>query len=230
MRWYNPTQIQAPLVTLLGLLALCLCLPPLVQATRTSDADYTDFVDASQTAAHPDEWQKRPWVLPTGQAVLVQLETRIDTTTNQPGDPIEASLVEDLYLYQTKLFPRLTRFYGRIASMDIPLAGRNPILKLTFHAYQLPNGVQLPLQAVVRSTRADHTFGGELTPGTQPKLVRHGVWGIGYYNQVIMSGPRQPGVPLVFVPGEMLTLLLQAPLPLNHISPWRQRSPHQPWP
>ena len=188
------------------------------------------FIDRSVTQPVMVYEARRTVTLVKGQPLLVQLETPLDTSVNQVGDPIEASLVQDLYLYQTKLLPRLTRFYGKIDQLDIPYAGRNPILRLTFDHYQLPNGQRLPLQAVVRSTRPDHLFGGELTPGTQPKLVRHGVWGIGYYNQVIMSGPRQRGTPLVFEPGNMLVLLLESPLSLPHITPWVEYTPHKPWP
>jgi hypothetical protein len=188
------------------------------------------FVDRSETTPTVVYEARRTVTLVKGQPLLVQLETPIDTSVNQVGDPIEASLVQDLYLYQEKLLPRLTRFYGTINQLDIPYAGRNPILRLTFDHYQLPNGQRLPLQAVVRSTRPDHLFGGELTPGTQPKLVRHGVWGIGYYNQVIMSGPRQRGTPLTFDPGSMQVLLLEQPLTLPHVTPWVQYTPHQPWP
>jgi len=194
------------------------------------DGLHTQFMDNGKTRPGPQQTTRKTVTLVKGQPILAQLETPINTENNQVGDPLEASLVEDLYLYQEKLFPRLTRFYGRIDSLDVPYAGRNPIIRLTFDHYQLPNGPRLPMQAVVRTNRPDHLLGGELTPGTQPKLVRHGVWGIGYYNQVIMSGPRKRGTPLIFIPGDMLMLLLEAPLALPHVSPWAEITPHQPWP
>jgi hypothetical protein len=209
-------------LALLSFIKPCLATGPDGQKTR--------YIDQSATIPLQRLAAKRQITLVKGQPLLVQLETPINTAINQPDDPIEASLVEDVYLYQEKLFPRLTRFYGKIDSLDIPYAGRNPIIRLTFDHYQLPNGKRMPMQAVARTKRPDHLFGGELTPGTQPKIVRHGVWGIGYYNQVIMSGPRQRGQALTFTPGEMLMLLLEQPLTLPHITPWVDYTPHLPWP
>ena len=197
---------------------------------RPDDA-HTQFMDRSDTQPLQLKEAKYSITLPKGQPILVQLETPISTEKNQTNDLLEASLVQDLYMGQEKLFPRMTRFYGKIASIEIPLAGRNPILLLTFHAYQLPGAeAPQPMKAVVRTRRPDHLWGGELTAGTQPKLVRHGVWGIGYYNQVIMTGPRRKGQPITLQPGEMLVLLLEEPLTLRHVVPWIETNPHQPWP
>jgi hypothetical protein len=224
---HNFTAVPQLLVLLLLGLPLLAVLPAM--AMRPGDLR-TEFVTPSATQALQWDEARRSVTLAQGQALVVQLETPINTHQNQIGDPIEASLVNDVYLYETKLFPRLTRFYGKIEYLDIPLAGRNPIIRLSFHHYQLPNGVIQPMQGVVRSQRADHLWGGELTPGTQPRIVRHGVWGIGYYNQVMMTGQRQKGSPLFFEPGDMLTVLLEAPLPLPHVTTWVKRSPHSAWP
>jgi hypothetical protein len=205
--------------------ACCLCLLPICGHAVIPDAP-----EHSQTSPIQRQDYRQPVILPTGQAILTQLTTPIATDKNQVNDPIEASLVQDVFIGHRKILPRLTRFYGQIALLDIPLAGRNPILKLVFTAYQLPNGPIRPMQAVVRSNRPDHLLGGELTPGTQPKLVRHGVWGIGYYNQVIMAGPRRLGTPVHLDPGYMMTLLLESPLALDHVTPWVEAWPDPAWP
>lgn len=160
-----------------------------------------------------------PLILPVGTVLPVHLQTPVDTQRNQPGDPIAASLAVDIFLGQRLALPRSARLLGWVEMLEAPFKGRNARAAFRFSTLQLPDGAQLPFRGYVRGEHPDHSFGGELTPGTKPHVVTHRVQGIGEYNQLRMLGPRQMGTHRQFLPGERWMIILEAPL----------RVPYKPW-
>jgi hypothetical protein len=147
-----------------------------------------------------------------GTPLFVLLQTPVDTNVNQVGDPIEGSIPQDLYLSNQLIISKNARVKGLISRLDKPIQGRNAIMALRFTEITLANGDKIPIQAYVKTERPDHTWGGELTPGTKPYAVMHRVEGIGEYNKIVMGGPRAMGAQISFPPGERLTIILESPL------------------
>ena len=152
------------------------------------------------------------YTLPAGTPFHVLLQTPIHTGSSQLYDPIEASVAQDLYLGEALMISQNSRVRGRIVRLEQPIQGQNAILKVDFTDLILPNGETLPIKAYIKTDRPDHSWGGQLTPGTKPRRVTHRVWGIGDYNKTVMGGPRAMGVHLEALPGERYTIILEEPV------------------
>ena len=147
-----------------------------------------------------------------GTPLFVLLQTPVNTASNNPGDPLDAVVFQDMYLNNQLVLPRNTRVKGVISVLEKPIQGRNAILAFKFVELELPNGEILPFSAKVKTERPDYTWGGELTSGTKPLVVQHNISGIGSYNKVVFGGPRALGTHIRFAPGERLTLILETPI------------------
>lgn len=151
-------------------------------------------------------------ILPSGSALHVVLQTPISTALNHPGDPVEAAVSQALFMGSTEVLSRHARLLGRITALEQPVQGKNALLGIRFERLTLEDGQQIPLSAHVRTDRPEHVWGGELTPGTKPRAIPYHVWGIGAYNRIVLEGPRQMGAHCQFLPGERMTVILEAPV------------------
>ena len=154
------------------------------------------------------------FTIPSGSALHVVLQSPVDTGVNQAGDPIEAAVAQNVYLGNRLLISKDDRLRGRIIELLTPIQGRNAILEIRFTDLILSNGEVLPINAYVRTERADHKWGGEVTPGTKIKTTTHKVWYLGQYKQATLVGPRRMGANIQFAPGEYWTIVLEQPITL----------------
>lgn len=157
--------------------------------------------------------------LPPGSALLVILQTPLDTSINEPQDPVDAITDHNLYL-QTPylknglLLSRNAHLKGSIRVLEKPIEGRDAILGVHFHEIILDNGEKLPIDAHVRTDRHNGLWGGGLTQGTRPVLSTQHVWGIGDYKRTVFAGPRAMGEDIRIPPGEHWILILDEALVL----------------
>ncbi len=156
----------------------------------------------------------RVYDLPVGTPLMVILHNPIHTAINQPGDTVEAAVTQDIYVGQEKIITKSARLKGSITTLEQPLIGQNAVLGFQFNQLTLANGDQHLINGVVRTGRADHRYGGELTPGTEYEKVTHRVMGIGAYNKAVLTGPRQMGHHIEFKPGDHFIVTLANPLQL----------------
>jgi hypothetical protein len=190
---------------------------PLSDAESSSDSTSPPPADPAEAAepALPNASSSVSLVtqqIPVGMPLQVVLETPVTTATQTVGQPIEASLLQPIYVGGQVVFGIQTKITGVIDQIEPPLSGRNAVLRLYFNRITLDDGSQLPLAAHVKTANPDHTWGGELTLGTIPEKVTMRVTGIGEYNKTVMRGPRLMGKPIELPPGERLTLILDQPL------------------
>lgn len=153
------------------------------------------------------------YTLPAGTALQILLQTPVDTAINQPGDPVEGLMAHNLYLHEHIILPKNIRFNGIISRLEAPFQGRDAVLAIRFTEIIL-DGRKVPIEAHVRTNNPEHTWGGNLTPGTKPMRSIQRVWGIGEYNRIVYGGPRAMGSHVRFSPGEHWTIILEQPLVL----------------
>lgn len=195
----------------MGFLSLSLLtLQPFASAGDTSQIPISPPVQRSE----PDK-RFINYTLPAGTAFHVLLQTPLSTEINQLDDPVEVISNQHIYLYEELMFPKNTRFLGKIIQLEPPIQGREAILAIAFQEIILDNGEKLPIQAHVRTDRKDHTWGGKLTSGTKPYLSTQRVAGIGEYNKVVFGGPRAMGTHITIPPGEHWTIILDQPLSIT---------------
>lgn len=154
------------------------------------------------------------YTLPAGTALQILLQTPLDTAVNQPGDPIEGIMTQNLYIGGRLLISKNTHFSGIISRLEQPFQGRDAILAVHFNEIALDNSDKLPMNAHVRTEHPEHLWGGMVTPGTKPMRSTQRVFGIGEYNRIVYGGPRAMGKHISFLPGEHWTIILEQPLTL----------------
>jgi hypothetical protein len=152
------------------------------------------------------------YTLPAGTAFQVLLQTPIDTAVNQSGDPLEAIMTQNLYLYGKLLVSRNTRFQGLISRLEPAFQGRDAVLAVRFTEISLDAARKQPIAAHVRTENKEHLWGGNVTAGTKPYRSIQRVWGIGEYNRIVYGGPRAMGTNIHFDSGEHWTIILEQPL------------------
>jgi hypothetical protein len=152
------------------------------------------------------------YTLPAGTALQVLLQTPVDTAVNQPGDPLEAILAQNLYLGGQLLLSKNTRFNGIISRLDPPFQGRDAVLGIRFTEMLYDKSTKLPIAACVRTENPEHLWGGNVTQGTKPMRSTQRVAGIGEYNRIVYGGPRAMGSHIRFEPGEHWTIILEQPV------------------
>jgi hypothetical protein len=160
----------------------------------------------------PDE--RVSYTLPAGTALQVLLQTPIDTAVNQSGDPLEAIMTQNLYLYGRLLLSKNVRFNGLISRLDPPFQGRDAVLAVRFSEIILDANHKLPIAAHVRTENKEHLWGGNVTPGTKAMRSTQRIMGIGEYNRTVYGGPRAMGDDIHFDAGEHWTIILEQPLVL----------------
>jgi hypothetical protein len=133
---------------------------------------------------------------------------------NQLGDPVEAAISQDVFLGTTVMLSKNDRLRGRIDQLEPPIQGRHAILGVTFDRLVLNTGEEIPITALVKTGQPNQIWGGQITPGTEAKLVTHKVLGLGGFNKTVLAGPRRVGDHIQRQPGEPLTLILTQPLTL----------------
>ncbi len=158
--------------------------------------------------------------LPVGSVLGVWLMTQIDSRTARPGDVIEGTIAQPIYVGDSLVVPQSAQVFGQLTEVLAPVQGRNAIIKATFNKLYLPGGQQIMLRSHIKTGMEGHFWGGTLTPGTEKAVVRHGVLGIGYYNQEVKTGKRAMGGHIAKTIGAQLTVILDAPvqLPLNVVN------------
>jgi len=163
-----------------------------------------DLINAQQYAVQ----------LPPGLPVPIILQEPVSTETAHVGQPFWAVVGQDIYMDTRKVLGRNDRILGVVETLEQPIEGRNAILKIRFKGLRLSTGVELPLEAYVETGKDTHSWGGELTEGTQPVVVPYNVYRVGTYGRVMYRGPRKVGNHISLLPGERYIMVLESPVDL----------------
>ncbi len=152
------------------------------------------------------------YTLGVGTAIQVLLQSPVDTSINQLGDPVEAIMTHNIYVGEEKVLPQSTRFMGVISRLEPAKPGSNGILRIHFDQVKLADGDRLTMSAYVHTDDADHGWGGEVTSGSKAVASVQEISQLGEYNRTVFAGPRQVGNEIQLNPGDHWTLILEQPL------------------
>ena len=159
----------------------------------------------------PEQYE---YLLPLGLPLRVVLQDGINTETAVAGQPISAWVPQDIFVGTRKLLSKDDRVLGTIRHVEKPIEGRNALVVIGFDQLVLADGISLPMSVTVQTQNDQGYFGGELTPGTQPEIVKYNIWRVGTYGRVVYRGKRQMGGHVQLKPGDMLYLTLKEPVVL----------------
>jgi hypothetical protein len=166
-------------------------------------------LSAADPALNDDMYQ-----LPAGAMVPVILQDEISTEHATVGQSISAMVAQDVYVNTRKIFSRSDRLLGSVTWVQPPIEGRNAVLKIAFDTLIVSSGIKIPFLALVDTGKENHTWGGELTPGTKPVIVPYNIESIGTYGRIMYQGPRAVGKHFNISPGTRLNAILQEPVSL----------------
>lgn len=169
-----------------------------------SPGDYERVSVMSQWEVPPD----KTVTLQYGTPIAVWLLRPLDTRYTHAGDAIEVQVSNTLYIGVDKVIEQDDTLVGTLEEVQPPIQGRNAIVKMRFTELKRYQVGSMPFNAVLKGH--NQMMGGELTPGTEEKVVVHHVMGIGRYNQSTLGGQREMGKHIQLPIGEPLTLILDS--------------------
>jgi hypothetical protein len=159
----------------------------------------------------PEQYE---YLLPAGLPLRVVLQDKINTETAVEGQPISAWVSQDIFVGTRKLLSKDDRVLGTVRHIEKPIEGRNALMIIGFDQLVLSDGISLPMTVSVQTQNDKAYFGGELTPGTKPEIVKYNIWRIGTYGRVVYRGKREMGSHIEMRPGDILYLTLKEPVVL----------------
>ncbi|MCA9840993.1 MAG: hypothetical protein KC475_02650 [Cyanobacteria bacterium HKST-UBA03] len=190
--------------------------PPRKPAPYLTPEQTDDQYDIDQYRSNGYEPQTDTYAyeMPRGSMLSVILLDNLTTESALEGQPVLASVAQDMYVGQSLVLSRQDRVMGQVVRVDKPIEGRNAILEIHFYQLQLANGPVLPIDAVVDTGQSYPYWGGQLTKGTELKVVPYHIYQIGSYGRAMYRGPREKGIHIKIPPGERLVLTMQQPVKL----------------
>lgn len=136
------------------------------------------------------------------------LQYQISTAISNPGDTVEFISPLDLQLNEVDIFPKNTKFFGSVVSVQKPIQGKNGLIFIVIDRIVFPDGTEVPVVAHLDTKNHNGIIGGELTQRVGFRKVPHYVERLNDYSQFVPTGPRQMGVDTILKPGEEWVIVL----------------------
>lgn len=153
--------------------------------------------------------------IPRGTFIPVISMQEISTATFDVGTKALFISTNDLYLYETKVIPQETEFFGYIEKINEPIIGTNASMIIKITKLKLPDGFEIPVKGYLYSSGGT-LIGGEITQPTsydkKPSYRQGFKTMVGY-----TPGPeRRMGAHKVIQSGADLMIILASPLLVTH--------------
>ena len=153
--------------------------------------------------------------IPRGTFIPVISTQEISTATFDVGSKTKFISTNDLFLYETKVIPQETEFFGYIEKINEPIVGTNGSMIIKITKLKLPDGFEMPVRGYLYSSGGT-LIGGEITqPASYDKKpsYRQGFKSMVGYT----PGPqRRMGEHKVVPAGSDLMIILASPLLITH--------------
>lgn len=153
--------------------------------------------------------------LAKGTFIPVISAQEISTALCDVGTVVKFMSTTDLYLYETKLIPQDTEFFGYIEKINEPVVGTNASMVIKISKLRFIDGFELPVNGYIYANNSK-LIGGELTaPASYDKKASYRQ---NYYTMVgyAPGATRKMGEPTVITSGANLLVVLEAPIYITH--------------
>lgn len=153
--------------------------------------------------------------LAKGTFIPVISAQEISTAYCDIGTKVKFLSTNDLYLYETKIIPQNTEFFGYIEKLNEPVTGTNASMVIKVAKLRLADGFEIPLRGYICANNSI-LIGGELTePETYNKKASYRQ---GFKTMVgYVPGPtRKMGEHTAIASGADLLIILTGPLYITH--------------
>lgn len=151
--------------------------------------------------------------VPAGTFIPVISTQEISTQYCPEGYKVKFHSTNDLFMYDTKIIPKDTEFYGYIEKLNEPIVGTHASMKIKMTKMVYSDGYEVPIKGYIYTT-ADNLIGGgisdpaewvkmphyntrfkkatlQIVPGAERKMGNHVSVGAGEDKLIILTGPAQ---------------------------------------
>lgn len=153
--------------------------------------------------------------IPKGSFIPVISAQEISTEYCDVGYQVKFISTNDLYLYETKIIPSQTEFFGYIEKLNEPIVGTNASMVIKITKLRFVDGFEVPIRGYIYTANGN-LIGGELTePTTLDKKMSCRQW----FHPVMLYVPgptRRMGTPTVIASGADLIIMLTGPAFITH--------------
>ena len=111
--------------------------------------------------------------LPAGTFIPVINAQDISTQYCPEGYKVEFISTNDLYLYETNIIPKGTKFYGYVEDIHEPVIGTHASMKIRINKMILPDNFEIPIKAYVYTSNANMIGGGLTEPAEYVKMPHY---------------------------------------------------------
>ena len=153
--------------------------------------------------------------VPTGTFISVLSCQEISTLYNDVGTKVEFISTTDLYMRETNIVPKDTKFYGYVEKINEPIIGTNASMVIRIAKMKMPDGFEIPLRGYIY-TENGNLIGGELTEPatyTQKLLLRQG---FSRHVLYVPGNQRKMGENTTIASGADLIIVLVSPMYVTH--------------
>lgn len=160
--------------------------------------------------------------VPTGTFISVLSCQEISTLYNDVGTKVEFISTTDLYMRETNIVPKDTKFYGYVEKINEPIIGTNASMVIKITKMKMPDGFEIPLRGYIH-TGNGNLIGGEMTEPatyTQKLSLRQG-----FYRHVVYvpGDQRKMGEQTTIASGADLIIVLISPMYVTHtLTNWQK--------
>lgn len=159
--------------------------------------------------------------VPAGVFIPIISVQEISTQFSPVGLAVKFISTNDLFMYETKIIPKDTEFYGFIEKRNLPVVGTHGAMKIKLDRMMLPDGFEIPVNAYVY-TNTDNVIGGGQSAPVKLIAMPHYQCKFALQNRrttlrMTPSMERKMGEHTVIRAGAEGLLMLMEPLPVTHI-------------
>lgn len=149
--------------------------------------------------------------MPKGAIIPVILLDNLSTEIAYVGQPFSAAVAQEVFVGENRILGKQDRVFGTVTRVEKPIEGRNAILEIAFNRIVLADGLEVPVEAGADTGQAFPYWGGQLTPGTNYRVIPYHIYDVGSYGRAMAFGPREVGIHIFLTPGERVSMVLKQP-------------------
>ena len=155
--------------------------------------------------------------IPAGTFIPVMNTQEISTEHCQEGYKVKFICTNDLFLYDVKIIPEETIFYGYIEQIHEPVIGTNASMKIRINKLVLQDGYELPIKGYIYTTNNNIIGGGISEPLKYRKMPQYSQRAKGKATiQIRPSMERKMGTHTTVASGANLIIILTSPAYITH--------------
>lgn len=155
--------------------------------------------------------------VPAGSFIPVMSAQEISTQYCSEGYKVKFISTNDLFLFDTKIIPQDTEFYGYIEKMNEPVIGTNASLKIKISKMVLADGYEVPIRGYIYNSNNNIIGGGISEPAKYIKMPHYITSAKGRAALSVRPGQeRKMGIHTTITSGANLIIILTDPAYITH--------------